>query len=98
MAQKWPVVWLMRLDPYQPTLAASGHPGYAAAMSPLLNRLALHVAQRLAARPEVQEKAAQAARAVVEEAKLIARDEDRARAAGRSFRRLIDNLRGDRPK
>jgi hypothetical protein len=67
-------------------------------MSPLLNRIALHMAQRFAAKPEVREKAATAARAVVEEARLIARDQDRARAAGRSFRRLLDNLRGDRPK
>jgi hypothetical protein len=65
-------------------------------MSPLLNRLALHLVQRLAARPEVQEKAAQAARAMVDEARLIAGDEDRARAAGRAFRRALNKLQGHR--
>jgi hypothetical protein len=65
-------------------------------MSPLLSRIVMFAAQRLAANPQVREKAADAARAAVEEAKLIARDEDRARAAGRAFRRALNKLQGDR--
>jgi len=65
-------------------------------MSPWLSQLARFAAQKLVARPEVQAKAAEAARAVVREASLIARDEDRARAAGRAFRRALDKWRGER--
>jgi hypothetical protein len=61
-----------------------------------LNHLARFAAQRLMAHPEVQQKAADAARTVVDEARLIANDEDRARAAGRAFRRALNGLKGDR--
>ncbi len=37
-----------------------------------------------------------AARVVVDEAKQIARGEDKARAAGRAFRRVINKLQGER--
>lgn len=77
-------------------LAANGRTGYAATMSLLLDRLARYAAQRLASSPEVRETAAKAARAVVDEVTLIARDEDRARAAGRSFRRALEKLQGKR--
>jgi hypothetical protein len=62
-----------------------------------LNHLARFAAQRLASHPVVQEKATEAARTVVDEARLIVNDEDRARAAGRAFRRMLNNLKGERP-
>ncbi len=65
-------------------------------MSFLLRHIARYAAQKLASDPRAKEKAAQAARLVVGEAKQIAREDDRARAAGRAVRRAINKLRGDR--
>jgi hypothetical protein len=65
-------------------------------MSFLLRHIARYAAQKLASDPRAKEKAAQAARLVVGEAKQIAREEDRARAAGRAVRRAMSKLRGDR--
>jgi hypothetical protein len=65
-------------------------------MSVWFNHIVRFAAQKLAANPEVQEKAAEAARTVVHEARRIAGDEDRARAAGRAFRRALNGLKGDR--
>ncbi len=64
-------------------------------MSLLLRHVARYAAQKLAADPRVREKAAKAARVVVE-ARQIARGEDRARAAGRALRRVMNKMRGDR--
>jgi hypothetical protein len=61
-----------------------------------LNYLARFAAQRIAADPAVREKAAEAARTVVDEARQIAQDEDHARAAGRAFRRALNSLKGER--
>jgi len=44
----------------------------------------------------LRETAAKAARVVVDEAKQIAREEDRARAAGRALRRVMNKMQGDR--
>ncbi len=65
-------------------------------MSLLLRNLARYVAQKLASNPRVRETAAKAARVVVDEAKDIARKEDKAFAAGRAVRRAMSKLQGDR--
>ncbi len=64
-------------------------------MSLLLRHIARYAAQRLAASPRARELANKAARAVVDEGKQIAGQEDRPRAAGRALRRAVNRLRGD---
>ncbi len=61
-------------------------------MSVLLRQIARYVAQKAASDPEAREKAVKAARGVVEETKQIAKEDDRAYAAGRAFRRAFDKL------
>ncbi len=56
-------------------------------MSFLLRHIARYAAQKLASDPRAREKAAKVARVVVDEARHIARREDKARAAGRVLRR-----------
>jgi len=63
-------------------------------MTPFLRQIARYAAQKLASDPRVREKAGQAARAAVEEAKAISRQEDKARAAGRAVRRALNKLQG----
>ncbi len=65
-------------------------------MSFLLRHIARYAAQKLASNPRAREKAAKAARVVVDEARQIAREVDRARAAGRAFRRVMNKMQGDR--
>lgn len=65
-------------------------------MSFLLRTIARYAAQRLAADPRVREKAARVAQAAIDEGKRIARDENRAHAAGQAVRRTLNKLRGDR--
>lgn len=65
-------------------------------MSILLRKIARYVAQKAASDPQAREKAAKVARGVVEEAKQIAKEEDRAYAAGRAFRRAFDKLQSGR--
>ena len=65
-------------------------------MSFLLRHVARYATQKLAADPRARETAAKAARVVVDEARQIAREGDRARAAGRAFRRAMNKMRGDR--
>ncbi len=65
-------------------------------MSLLLRQIARYASQKLAADPRVREKAAKAARVVVDEARQIARGEDKARAAGRVLRRVMNKMQGDR--
>jgi len=65
-------------------------------MSFLLRHIARFAAQKIAANPRAREHAAKAARAVVAEAKQIARENDKARAAGRALRRAIEKLQGRR--
>ena len=65
-------------------------------MSFLLRHIARYATQKLAADPRAREKAVKAARVVVDEARQIAREEDRARAAGRAFRRVMNRMQGDR--
>ncbi len=65
-------------------------------MSFFLRHIARYAAQKLASDPRAREKAAKVARVVVGEARQIARGEDRARAAGRTLRRAMNKLQGDR--
>jgi hypothetical protein len=65
-------------------------------MSFFLRHIARYAAQKLASDPRAKEKLAKAARVVAGEAKQIAREEDRARAAGRALRRAINRLQGGR--
>jgi hypothetical protein len=64
-------------------------------MSFLLRNIARYAAQKLASDPHAKEKAFKAARVIVGEARQIACEEDRARAAGRALRRAMNKLRGD---
>ncbi len=64
-------------------------------MNPLLAGLLRMGARKLAANPKVREKSARAARAAFDEARRIAGEPDRPRAAGRAVRRFLDRFRGD---
>ena len=62
-------------------------------MSFLLRHIARYAAQKKpASDPRAREKAAKVARVVVDEARHIARREDKARAAGRVLRRALNKL------
>ena len=65
-------------------------------MSVLLRHLARYVAQKAASDPDAREKVGKAARGVVEEARQIAKENDRAYAAGRAVRRAFDKLQRNR--
>ncbi len=65
-------------------------------MSPLLRHIGRYAAQKLASDPRAKEKAAKVAGVVVDEARQIARGEDRAREAGRAARRAMNKLQGRR--
>lgn len=63
-------------------------------MSLMIRRIFRYATQKAASDPRVREKAKQAAQFMAGEAKVIAREEDRARAAGRSVRRALNMLQG----
>jgi hypothetical protein len=65
-------------------------------MSLFLRQIARYAAQKLASNPRSREKAADAARVVIDQAKQITREEDKARAAGRAVRRALNKLQGGR--
>lgn len=65
-------------------------------MSVLLRQMVRYVAQKAASDPEAREKVIKVARGVVKETKKIAKEDDRAYAAGRSFRRVVGKLRSNR--
>ena len=65
-------------------------------MSVLLRQIARYVTQKAASDPEAGEKAIKAARGVVVEATQIAKEDDRAYAAGRALRRAFDKLQSNR--
>ncbi len=65
-------------------------------MAFILRHIARYAAKKIASNPQAREAAAKAARVVVDEAKLIAREKDKARAAGRAVRRALNKLKGDR--
>ena len=84
------------MTPPNSCLADTARIGYRAAMSVLLRQIARYVAQKAASDPEAREKAIKAARGVVVEATQIAKEDDRAYAAGRAFRRAFDKLQSNR--
>ncbi len=86
----------LRFYPLRAGLAAHGLICYLVAMAFLVRHLARYAAQKLASNSQAREKAASVARAVAGEAKQIAGEKDRARAAGRALRRTLDKLQGDR--
>ncbi len=63
-------------------------------MAFLLRHIARYAAQKLASDPRARERAAKVARVVDDEAKHIARREDKAWAAGRALRRAMNKLQG----
>jgi hypothetical protein len=65
-------------------------------MSPLLRNIGRYVAQKLASDPRAREQAAKVARTVIDETKQIAREDDRAQAAGRAVRRAMNRLQRNR--
>ncbi len=65
-------------------------------MSFLLRHIARYATQKIASNPRVRETTVKAARVVVDEARQIARREDKALAAGRAVRRALNKLQGDR--
>jgi predicted ATP-dependent protease len=69
---------------------------YCAAMSMILRKLAHYVAQKAASDPEAREKVLRAAGGVVEQAKQIAKEDNRAYAAGKAVRRAFDKLQKNR--
>ncbi len=70
--------------------------GYRAQMPLPLHKIARYVAQKAASDPEAREKAVKVARGIVDQAKQIAKEEDRAYAAGRAVRRAFDKLQNKR--
>jgi hypothetical protein len=65
---------------------------YRDAMSMLLRQIARYAAQKVASDPVAKEKAIKAAHAVADQAKQIAKEDDRAFAAGQACRRAFDKL------
>lgn len=65
-------------------------------MSIFYSRIVRMAAQRILMDPRVRSAAARAAREAADEVKLIAREKDKARAAGRSLRRALGRLQGGR--
>ncbi len=66
-------------------------------MSLILRNMARYAAQKLASDPRMRETATKAARVVVDEAKEIARKDDKAFAAGRAVRRAMNKLKDRSP-
>lgn len=67
-------------------------------MSFLLKRALGYAARKIAADPRAREKAGEMAKSLTDEVKTIAREEDRAYAAGRSVRRLMKKLKEPQPR
>jgi hypothetical protein len=65
-------------------------------MSIFYSRILRMAAQRILMDPRVRSAAARAAREAADEVKVIAREKDKARAAGRSLRRALARLQGGR--
>jgi hypothetical protein len=63
-------------------------------MSVLLRHIARYAAQKLASDPRVKEQATKAAHVVAGEVRQIAREENKAHAAGRAVRRAMNKLQG----
>lgn len=59
----------------------------------MISRLARYAARHIVANPRARDLASRAAKGIADEAKVVAKEEDKARAAGRSVRRLAKRLR-----
>ncbi len=64
-------------------------------MAFILRHIVRYAAQKIASNPQAREAAAKAARVVVDEAKQIAGEDEKARAVGRAVRRAINKLQCD---
>lgn len=78
------------------SLAQAVQSGYSGIMSMLLRQLARYVAQKAASDPRAKEIALRAAQGAVDEAKHIARQDDKAYAAGRAVRQALKRMQNDR--
>ena len=56
-------------------------------------RIVRFAAQRIASNPRARDLAVHAAKSVADEAKTVAKEEDKIRAAGRSVRRVVSGLK-----
>lgn len=65
-------------------------------MSPLVSKIARYVVQRAASDPRAREKVTKIALGVAAETKQIASEDDRAYAAGRALRRVMQKSQGNR--
>jgi hypothetical protein len=65
-------------------------------MSIIFSRILRFAAQKALLNPQVRSAAAKAAKEAAGEVKTIAREKDKARAAGRSVRRVLGRLQGQR--
>jgi hypothetical protein len=65
-------------------------------MSILVSRIVRFAVQKIVFSPQARNAAARAAQELAGEAKLIVREKDKARAAGRSVRRVLSRLQGGR--
>lgn len=65
-------------------------------MSMFLRQIARYVAQKAASDPRARELALKAAQTAADEAKHIAKQDDRAYAAGRAVRQALNRLSSDR--
>jgi hypothetical protein len=62
----------------------------------ILRQLIYYLAQKAAADPEAREKVTKAARGVFQKTRQIAKEDDRAYAAGRAVRQAFDRLKSKR--
>ena len=76
-------------------MAARSPIGYFPTMSFVLRNLARYAAKKLASNPQVREAASKAAHVAADEVREIAGNEDKAQAAGRAIRRVMNKLSGD---
>ena len=65
-------------------------------MSIYLRQIVRYVVQKAASDPQTREKALKAARRVAQETKQIAKEDDRAYAAGRAVRRAFNKFQSGR--
>ena len=59
----------------------------------ILRQIVYYLAQKAAANPEAREKVMKAARGVIQKTQQIAKDNDRAYAAGRAVRKALDRMK-----
>ena len=64
-------------------------------MSLLFRQVFRYVVQKAASDPQARAKAIEVAGSVVEQAKQIAKEKDRARAAGRAVRKAFDKIQNN---